>query len=93
MRFSKFTTEFFTRLKCQSFKLFFIFIIFISSCKENDIGKVKSMFNEKDADVEVADSVRFTYKEGAYARAVVTGKTIRRFTKTQNKIFDLYGVL
>jgi LPS export ABC transporter protein LptC len=51
------------------------------------------MFNEKDADVEVADSVRFTYKEGEYARAVVTGKTIRRYTKTQNKIEFPDGLL
>lgn len=61
-------------------------ILSLPSCKENDIAKVKSMFNEKDADVEVADSVRFTYKEGEYARAVVTGKTIRHYTKVQNKI-------
>lgn len=50
------------------------------------MAKVREMFNEKDVEAEVADSVRFTYKEGAYVRAVVTGKTIRHYTKTQNKI-------
>ena len=43
------------------------------------MAKVKAMFNEKDADVEVADSVRFTYKEGEYARAIVAAiPTTRR---------------
>lgn len=60
--------------------------IFCLSCKENDMAKVKAMFDEKDADVEVADSVRFIYKEGKYTRAFVTGKTIKRYTKTQNKL-------
>jgi LPS export ABC transporter protein LptC len=63
------------------------------ACQENDMAKVKAMFNEQDADVEVADSVRFTYKEGAYIRAVVTGKTVKRFTKTQNKIEFTDGLI
>ncbi len=57
------------------------------------MAKVKAMFNEKDADVEVADSVKFTYKDGAYIRAVVTGKTIKRYTKTQNKLVFSDGLL
>jgi len=61
-------------------------LIMLTSCKENDMAKVKAMFDEKDADVEVADSVKFTYKEGQYTRAIVTGKTIKRYTKTQNKL-------
>jgi LPS export ABC transporter protein LptC len=63
------------------------------SCKENDMAKVKAMFTEQDADVEVADSVKFTYKEGEYIRAVVTGKTIKRYTKTQNKLEFPDGLL
>lgn len=65
----------------------------LSSCKENDMAKVKAMFNESDADVEKADSVVFTYKEGEYIRAVVTGKTIKRYTKTQNKLEFPDGLL
>lgn len=69
--------------------LFFI----LPGCHENDMAKVKAMFNEKDADVEVADSVRFIYKEGEYTRAVVTGKTIKRYTKTQSKLEFPDGLL
>ena len=57
------------------------------------MAKVKAMFNEKDADVEIADSVIFTYKEGEYIRAVVTGKTIRRYIKNQNKLEFPDGLL
>ena len=71
------------------YSLFFI----LTSCQENDMAKVKAMFNEKDADVELADSVRFTYKEGEYARAIVTGKTIKRYTKSQNKLEFPDGLL
>src|SRR4051812_8481090 len=67
--------------------------LFLSSCQENDMAKVKAMFNEKDADVEVADSVKFTYKEGEYIRAVVTGKTVKRYTKTENKLVFPDGLL
>lgn len=69
-------------------RITFIFLLslLLFSCEENDMAKVKAMFNEQDVDVEVADSVRFTYKEGQYARAVVTGKTVKRYTKTQNKL-------
>ena len=78
-------------------RLSYIFIfcsfIFCVSCKENDMAKVKAMFNEQDIDVEVADSVKFTYKEGEYTRAVVTGKTIKRYTKTQNKLEFPDGLL
>ena len=68
-------------------------LLFLNSCQENDMAKVKSMFNEQDADVELADSVKFIYKEGAYIRAVVTGKTIKRYTKTQNKLEFPDGLL
>lgn len=69
------------------------FLLMLSGCEENDITKVKAMFSEKDADVEVADSVRFLYKEGEYTRAIVTGKTIKRYTKTQNKLEFPDGLL
>ncbi len=65
----------------------------VVSCQENDLAKVKSMFNEKDADVEVADSVRFSYKEGEYIRAVVTGKTVKRYVKSQSKLEFTDGLL
>jgi LPS export ABC transporter protein LptC len=68
-------------------------LLFLNGCQENDMAKVKSMFNEQDADVELADSVKFIYKEGAYIRAVVTGKTIKRYTKTQNKLEFPDGLL
>lgn len=68
---------------------FFFFI----SCQENDMAKVKAMFNEQDADVEIADSVKFTYKEGEFIRAIVTGKTIKRYTKTENKLEFPDGLL
>jgi len=69
------------------------FLVFFSSCQENDITKVKAMFNEKDVDVEVPDSVKFIYKEGAYTRAIVTGKTVKRYTNTQNKLVFPGGLL
>lgn len=61
-------------------------VVLLASCEENDIAKVKAMFDEKEVDVEVADSVQFIYKEDQYARAVVTGKTVKRYTRTQNKL-------
>lgn len=75
------------------FMLLTSFLVFFSGCQENDIAKVKSMFNEKDIDVEVADSVKFIYKEGAYIRAIVTGKTVKRYTNTQNKLVFPDGLL
>lgn len=80
-----------SKFKIQNLKFIKVFVLvscllILSSCKENDMAKVKAMFSEKDADVEVADSVKFTYKEGEYIRAVVTGKTVKRYTKTQNKL-------
>jgi len=68
-------------------------IFLLASCQENDLSKVKAMFNEKDVDVEVADSVKFTYKEEGYIRAIVTGKTVRRYTNTQNKLEFPNGLL
>lgn len=68
-------------------------VILFTSCQEVDMAKVKAMFNENDADVELADSVKFTYKEGEYARAIVTGKTIKRYTKSQNKLEFPDGLL
>lgn len=65
----------------------------LSACKENDMAKVKAMFNENEIDVETADSITFTYKEGAYKRAIVTGKTIKRYVKTQNKLIFPDGLL
>ena len=80
----------------SSKSLFFVLcslLFILSGCQEVDMAKVKAMFNEKDADVEVADSVKFTYKEGEYIRAIVTGKTIKRYTKTQNKLEFPDGLL
>jgi LPS export ABC transporter protein LptC len=67
--------------------------IFCISCQENDMAKVKALFNEQDADVEIADSVKFTYKENEFIRAIVTGKTIKRYTKTENKLEFPDGLL
>lgn len=68
-------------------------LLIFSSCQENDIAKVKALFNETDADVEIADSVKFTYKEGAYSRAIVTGKTVKRFTNSKNRLEFTDGLL
>jgi LPS export ABC transporter protein LptC len=68
-------------------------LLSITACKENDITKVKSMFDEQSAQIETADSVTFTYKEGAYKRAIITGNTIQRYTKSQNKIVFPNGLL
>ena len=65
----------------------------LTSCQENDMAKVRAMFNEQDADVEVADSVRFSYKEGEFIRAVVTGKTVKRYVTTQSKLEFTDGLL
>ncbi|MCB0508464.1 MAG: LPS export ABC transporter periplasmic protein LptC [Chitinophagales bacterium] len=79
----------------QPFRLFLclFMLVFIPACKENDLAKVKAIFNEDDVQIEKADSVIFTYKEGEYIRAVVTGKVIRRYTKSQNKIDFPDGLL
>lgn len=68
-------------------------VVLLASCEENDIAKVKAMFDEKEVDVEVADSVQFIYKEDQYARAVVTGKTVKRYTRTQNKLEFTNGLI
>ncbi|HPA36195.1 MAG TPA: LPS export ABC transporter periplasmic protein LptC [Chitinophagales bacterium] len=68
-------------------------VVLLASCEENDIAKVKAMFDEKEVDVEVADSVQFIYKEDQYARAVVTGKTVKRYTRTQNKLEFTDGLI
>lgn len=68
-------------------------VVLLASCEENDIAKVKAMFDEKEVDVEVADSVQFVYKEDQYARAVVTGKTVKRYTRTQNKLEFTDGLI
>ena len=68
-------------------------VVLLTSCEENDIAKVKAMFDEKEVDVEVADSVQFIYKEDQYARAVVTGKTVKRYTRTQNKLEFTDGLI
>lgn len=94
----------FTKIKSVNNKSFIIhrsslffalcsLLFILNSCQEVDMAKVKAMFNEKDADVELADSVKFTYKEGEYIRAVVTGKTIKRYTKSQNKLEFPDGLL
>ena len=59
-------------LKSQISNLKFLFLVFcsfffFSSCEQVPLSKIKAMFDEKDADVEVADSVKFIYKEGEYA--------------------------
>ncbi len=64
-----------------------------TACKENDITQVKALFDETQAQIEKADSATFTYKEGAYIRAVVTGKTIHRYVNAQNKIVFPDGLL
>ncbi len=79
--------------RSSSIIILYALILTVTSCQENDISKVKAMFNENDADVEVADSVNFIYKEGEYIRAIVTGKTIKRYTKTQNKLEFPDGLL
>lgn len=82
--------QFFTRL---IYMLLLVACTVLSACKENDMAKVKAMFNENEIDVETADSITFTYKEGAYKRAIVTGKTIKRYVKTQNKLIFPDGLL
>lgn len=64
-----------------------------TACKENDITQVKALFDETQAQIEKADSATFTYKDGAYIRAVVTGKTIHRYVNAQNKIVFPDGLL
>ncbi len=68
-------------------------VVSLASCEENAIAKVKARFDEKEVDVEVADSVQFIYKEDQYARAVVTGKTVKRYTRTQNKLEFTDGLI
>lgn len=77
----------------KSFIFCLLSFIFCIACKENDMAKVKAMFNEQEVDVETADSIIFTYKEGAYKRAIVTGKSIKRYVKTQNKLIFPDGLL
>ncbi|MFN8282687.1 MAG: LPS export ABC transporter periplasmic protein LptC [Chitinophagales bacterium] len=79
-----------------SFILFILLVFLIilqTSCEQVPLAKIKAMFDEKDADVEVADSVKFTYKEGEYARAVVTAPKVKRYTKEQSKLEFSNGLL
>ena len=75
--------------------LFFVLcsLFFFSSCEQVPLSKIKAMFDEKDADVEVADSVKFIYKEGEYARAIVTAPKVKRYTKEQSKLEFSNGLL
>ena len=83
-------------LKSQISNLKFLFLVFcsfffFSSCEQVPLSKIKAMFDEKDADVEVADSVKFIYKE--YARAIVTAPKVKRYTKAQSKLEFSNGLL
>ena len=85
-------------LKSQISNLKFLFLVFcsfffFSSCEQVPLSKIKAMFDEKDADVEVADSVKFIYKEGEYARAIVTAPKVKRYTKAQSKLEFSNGLL
>lgn len=73
--------------------VFYFILLFTVACQENDLTKIKAMFNRDNVNVEVADSVNFIYKEGAYTRAVVTAKTVKRYTKSQNKLVFPDGLL
>lgn len=44
------------------------------------------MFDEKQTEVEVADSVRFVYKEDEYIRTIVTADTVFHYNKKDNKM-------
>lgn len=77
----------------SKYSILSVFIIFFISCQEVDMAKVKAMFNEEEAGIEVADSVQFSYKEGEYTRAIVTGKTVKRYIKTENKLVFSDGLL
>jgi len=59
-------------LKTRFYVCFITFLLSITACKENDITKVKSMFDEQSAQIETADSVTFTYKEGPETQFNVT---------------------
>mgnify|MGYP000950680785 CR=1 FL=1 len=82
-----------SNLKSVSIFLIAISIFFFTSCKQVPLAKIKAMFDEKDADVEVADSVKFTYKEGEYARAIITAPKVKRYTKEQSKLEFSNGLL
>lgn len=85
--------KFLTCSPIQQFIIVVLFLFIFTACQENDMSKVKALFNETDADVEVADSVKFIYKEGAYSRAIVTGKTVKRYTNSKNKLEFTDGLL
>lgn len=76
-------------VNCQSLISMLILVsclLFLVSCEQVPLAKIKAMFDEKDADVEVADSVKFIYKEGEYARAIVAAPKVKRYTKEQSKL-------
>lgn len=93
MFFKKKTSPINTHLSFILFILLVFLIILQTACEQVPLAKIKAMFDEKDADVEVADSVKFTYKEGEYARAVVTAPKVKRYTKEQSKLEFSNGLL
>lgn len=63
-----------------------LFVVIITACEPTPLAKIKAMFNEKQTEVEVADSVEFVYKENEYTRAIVTADTVYHYNKNNNKM-------
>ena len=57
------------------------------------MAKIDALINEKEANIEVADSVKLTYKEDASLKAEIFGKSVSRYLKGDNKlIFEAFGI-
>jgi LPS export ABC transporter protein LptC len=68
-------------------RFFFIVIsVLCIACEENDVAKINALVSNNDVGIEHADSVHLIYKEGAYTRAEIRAKTVKRYIKTQNKL-------
>lgn len=56
------------------------------------MAKIDALINEKEANIEVADSVKLTYKEGASLKAEIYGKSVSRYLKGDNKLIFEKGI-
>jgi LPS export ABC transporter protein LptC len=65
---------------------FLVIVIFLVACEENDVSRINALVSNDDVGVERADSVHLLYKEGAYTRAEISARTVKRYIKTQNKL-------
>jgi len=56
------------------------------------MATVDALINEKEVNIETADSVKLTYKEGEFLKAEIYGKSVARYIKSDNKLVFEDGI-